>query len=272
MSWHLDSAVADRYAGGEVTPVLAASIEQHLIGCADCRALLHVDPARLDQVWSEVIETVQAPRPGVLERILLWLGVSGSTARVIVATPALRGSWLSGVVLVLLLALYVAHSSPRGAFFFLVLAPVLPLIGVAAAFGPGIDPTHEFAAASPYSMLRLLVARTTFVVTTTLAPAVAVALFLPGDHWVAVAWLLPSLALTTVSLAATRYVPIHVAALALGLIWIGLRLARLVVHGPSVTTTEAQGLQLVSLAILALAAWSIATHRQDLSERIRRNL
>jgi predicted anti-sigma-YlaC factor YlaD len=270
--WHLDAAVAERYADGQMTPVLAASVEQHLITCADCRALLRTDPARLDRVWSEVIDRVHAPRPSVIERGLHRLGVDPSTARVISATPTLRGSWLTGVVLVLALALYVAHASPRGTFLFLVLAPVLPLLGVAGAFGPSLDPTYEIAAASPYSTMRMLVARTLFVVTTTLAPALAAAFFLPGDHWVAVGWLLPSLALTTVSLAAARHLPIHLSALALSAVWIGAGATRFVAHGADVDATMVQTLQWLSLAVIALAAWNIAAHRQDLSEQLRRNL
>jgi hypothetical protein len=270
--WHLDTGVVERYADGRITPVLAASIEQHLVGCADCRSLLSVEPARLERVWAEVSEQVHAPHPGVVERSLLRLGARESTARVIAATPALRGSWLGGVVLVLALALYVAHASPRGAFFFLVLAPVLPLLGVAASFGPGIDPTYEMAAATPYSTMRLLVARTSFVVTTTILPALGAALFLPGNHWVAVAWLLPSLALTGLSLAVARRVPIHLSALAMCALWVSVCTARLVTHGATVDATAAQSLQWVSLGVLVLAAWNIATHRQDLSEQLRRNL
>lgn len=270
--WHLDIAIAERYVEGRVTPMLASSIEQHLIGCADCRALLQVEPARLDRVWSGVFERVHAPRPNPVERGLRGLGFDESTARVIAATPTLRGSWLSGVVLVLALALYVAHASPRGTFLFLVLAPVLPLLGVAGAFGPHLDPSHEIVAASPFSTMRLLVARTTFVVATTLLPALTAAVFLPGDHWLAVAWLLPSLALTSVSLAAARHFPIHVSALGISAVWIGLCSSRLVTHGPTVGTSAVEGLQWASLVVIGLAAWSITTHRHDLSERLRRNL
>ena len=38
--WHLDAELAGRYAQGGVSTVLASSVEQHLIRCAACRALL----------------------------------------------------------------------------------------------------------------------------------------------------------------------------------------------------------------------------------------
>jgi hypothetical protein len=272
-NWHLDTDIAERYTEGRIGDVFAASIEQHVLDCDACRALLRLEPARADRVWTEIIEQVQAPRPTLVERGLHRLGVRGTTARVIAATPTLRGSWLAGIVLVLAVALYVAHATPRGTFFFFVLAPVLPLLGVASAFGPDVDPTHEIAAASPYSTMRLLVARTSFVVTTTLVPAVAAAFFLPGDHWLAVAWLLPSLALTTVALAAAGRFPVRQSALALSGLWVALCFSRAMLRGTGTgaSAREAQGLQLVSLIVLAIAAWFIATRPQDLAEQLRRN-
>lgn len=272
-SWHLDPDLADRYADGRVTPVLAASVEQHLITCAGCRGLLSagVDPARLERVWSEVIERVEDPRRTLLERVLLRVGVGEATARVIAVTPMLRGAWLSGVVVLLALSLLVAHASPRGVLLFVALAPVMPLLGVAAAFGPGLDRTHEIAAASPYSTNRLLVARTGFVAVTALVPAVATAFFLPGDHWISVAWLLPCVALCTVSLAAARFVPIHLSALGMAGLWVVLVALRLSVQGSATPPGEAVALQVVSLAVITVAAWSVLTHRQELSEQLRSN-
>jgi hypothetical protein len=270
--WHLDLDLAARYAGGRVAPVLAASVEQHLIGCGDCRGLLHLDPSRFEAVWSEVVERVQAPRQGLMHRLLARAGVSEETIRIVVATPILRGAWLASVIVVLVFALYAAHAAPRGVFVFLVLAPVLPLIGVAATFSPEIDPTHEMLAASPYSMIRMLALRSTFVVATTLVPTTVAALLLPGNHWVSVAWLLPSLALTSACLALAGRFPVHLSAAGLGGLWVATCVSRAAALGTTTALEQQQAVQAVSLVVLAIAAWSITIHRQVLSEQLRRHL
>ena len=89
--WHLDGELAGRYATGVLGPVLAASVEQHLVACAHCRSLLadHVDTPRLDRVWNDVLERVEAPRRTLLERLL---GVPAGTVktRMMRARRALR--------------------------------------------------------------------------------------------------------------------------------------------------------------------------------------
>jgi hypothetical protein len=42
-------------------------------------------------------------------------------------------------------------------------APLVPLVGVAVAYGPEADPAHELTATAPYSGLRLVLLRTAAV-------------------------------------------------------------------------------------------------------------
>ena len=267
--WHLDPALAGRYERGEVGGVLAASVEQHLVVCPACRALLHADPARLDAVWAEVVEQVQAPRAGLLERVLRLVGVGGPTARLVAATPTLRGSWLLSVLLVLVLALLAGHSSHRGVVVFVALAPVLPLAGVALAFGQRFDPALDIAAASPYSLVRLLAARTAFVLVTTLLPAAVVAPFLPGDAWTTVGWLLPGLAMSATVLAAARRVEPLTTAAVLAAAWTALVSWRATADQP-LLLEHGLLVQLVSLAALVVAAATLVLHRHDLTHATRR--
>lgn len=265
-TWHLDRDLADRYTDGRVGGTLAASVEQHLVGCAHCRDLIHpagLDTARLDAVWSEVLEQVEAPRVGLLERLLRRLGVASSTARLVAATPTLRGAWVIGVCVVLLLALLASHASPRGTAVFVALAPVLPLAGVALAFNPRTDPFLELAAASPYSLLRLLLARTTFVVGSTLLPAVLLTPLLPGDRWLTVGWLLPALAMSTVVLALAPRVEPFLSATVLAGGWLALSTWRMTL-GPSLLVGHSPLVQLVSAIAFAVAATHLVTHRHDL--------
>lgn len=223
-TWHVpDLALAD-YVHGRVAPSAAASTEAHLLSCARCRAVLApaLDLVELDQIWAEVVQRTDAPRPGVVEVLLLRCGLRSDTARLLGATPSLRLSWLAGVALALLLALFAAQTGERGTAVFLALAPILPVVGVALAFAPRIDPTYELAAAAPYSCLRLLLLRSVAVLISTLLPAGLAAAFLPGAPWLAVAWLLPALALAALTLAAATFVDIVWSAFGLSVAWLSV--------------------------------------------------
>jgi len=150
-TWHLDEDVLDRYVGGSAPPALAASVEAHVIACAACRERLvpAVDLPRLDRVWEEVLERVDAPVPGPVERLLLRLGVRDDTARLLAATPSLRGAWFLSVVAVLALALLSAHATDRGVVVFLALAPLLPVAGVAMSYSPLTDPVSARPSPAP---------------------------------------------------------------------------------------------------------------------------
>lgn len=270
-TWHLDDELTRRYAEGRAPAVLAASVEQHVLACGRCRGQLtgYVDAGRLEAGWAAVLDRVETPRPSLVERLLTRAGVDPGTARLAAATPVLRGAWLTAVVVVLALALLAAHSDPSGVAVFLALAPVLPLLGVAAAFGPHADPSHELVAAAPYPVARLLAVRTALVVATTLVPAALLAVLLPEGTWRAVGWLLPALAMTTGSLALGAWVPAHRAALVLSGGWVGLVLLGLVeARDPYLATHLA--VQLTSAAALAMAVGSLLTHADRLSEQVRR--
>jgi hypothetical protein len=269
-AWHMDSDLADAYAAGRVGPVLAASVEQHLLRCEACRALLPVDRPRLDAVWSEVVERVLEPRRSLLERLLGRLGLDEGTSRLVAATPSLRGAWLTGVVVVLCLAVMAAHSDENGVAVFMALAPVLPVAGVALVFGPKADPAHEIVAATPYSALHLLAVRTAFVVGTTMVPAALLSPFLPGGGLIALAWLVPALALTGATLILATWLAPHVAAVGLGAAWVSVVLPGLAHHRDPLLAAH-PAVQLLSVAALAASALVLLTHRHELPEIIRRN-
>ncbi|MEP7019261.1 MAG: zf-HC2 domain-containing protein [Pseudonocardiales bacterium] len=206
--WHADSTALSTYAAGRADPVTAASIEAHLTSCGSCRTSLGsaVDPARVHAIFAEVTERLDAPRAGFIEHTLIWMGVRSDAARLLTVTPLIRGSWLLSVLAVAAFAVIAADASPAGTLAFLVLAPLAPVAGVAAAFGRGGDPCYEVAVAAPYSALRLLMIRAIAVLVTTALGVLAASLLLPGDATVTLAWLLPSLALTGLTLAASERV------------------------------------------------------------------
>lgn len=269
--WHLDPDLAGAYAARRTDPVLTASLEVHLLSCADCRGLIaRVAPLpTLDTSWVEVLERVERPRPRLLERVLLAVGIESTTARLLALTPSLRGAWLGGVVLVLTIALVLAYADGDGVAFFLAVAPLLPAAGVAFAFGPASDPAHELTAAAPYSSLRLLAIRTALVVGTTLAPAAVVGALLPGRGLLAVAWLVPALALAAGTLAIGALTSPLTAAVGLAGSWLAVTTAAPHLSRTSQLVTE-PGTQLTCLVLLLLFSGALVHRRNDLPELFRR--
>jgi hypothetical protein len=209
MNPHVEAELLAAYASGDVDGAHAYSIEAHVVDCSDCQAAIGrlAAAARLQRVWADIEDRLDAPRVGPVEVVLARLGVPDHLARLLAATPSLSVSWLSAVALSLgFAAVAAAEGSERGLLLFLCVAALLPLAGVAAAFGRGLDPTFEVAVAAPFSNVRLLLVRTAAVLVTTIALAGLAALTLPGVGWTAAAWLLPSLGLTAMSLALATYI------------------------------------------------------------------
>ncbi|MGH8824856.1 MAG: zf-HC2 domain-containing protein [Jiangellaceae bacterium] len=204
-AWHADGEVLRAYGEGRLDVAGRWSVEAHLTACAGCRlqARALVDPARLGRLRAALVEAVDVPRAGVVERLLVRLGVADHMARVLAATPALRGSWLLAVAATLVFAVLAARvsRSPDATLGLLCVAPLLPLAGIAVAYGPGIDPTYEIGLAAPMRSFRLLLLRAAAVLGTSTLLAAAASLMLPRLGWGAAGWLLPSLGLTVCGLA-----------------------------------------------------------------------
>jgi hypothetical protein len=223
--WHVDEDILLRYARGRGRLSADASIEAHLLSCGQCRALLApaVEPDRLERLWTGVAERVDAPRPGPVERLLRLVGMSGDTARLLAATPTLRVSWLVAMAAALAFAVVAASASGArdvGTLLFLLVAPVLPVAGVAVAFHRGLDPAYEIGLAAPYSQFRLLLLRSAAVVAVTCAAVSVAGLLLPERGLTAAAWLLPALALSSLTLVLARRVDVAGAAAAVGGSWV----------------------------------------------------
>jgi hypothetical protein len=224
-AWHVPPDALDAYAERRADAVSAASVEAHLLDCPQCRLAISTRPTeqpRLDAIWAEVVEAVDAPKPSLVERLCLRLGMPDSAARLLGATPSLRASWLGAVAVTLAFVLLAAHDGAEGTLLFLIVAPVLPLAGVAAAYGPGVDPTHELTLAAPLSTTRLLLMRAVAVLGVTLVLAGAASLGLPHMGLLAAAWALPALALAAAALAASTWFEPTRAAIALAVLWVAV--------------------------------------------------
>ena len=84
---------------------------------------------------------------------------------------------------------------------FLLVAPLVPVLGVAAAYGPRHDPLETLVVTAPYGRTRLILVRTLAVLVSVLPVTALLGLALPGPPWVAAAWLGPALALVPLLLA-----------------------------------------------------------------------
>jgi hypothetical protein len=222
-TWHADDDLLARYVRGDADPVLGASLEQHLLSCPDCRARIadHVPTPPLEVVWARIREAAQAGRPGLIERVLIRLGVREPDALLVALAPSLRTSWLIGLAVSLVfVGLGAEYGGTRGLTFFLLVAPLVPVAGVAFAYGPDVDPAYEAGLAVPHPAARLLLLRTAAVLATSLPLAVLTTLLVPNLSWTAISWLLPALAFTAVVLAASTWTRPTVAAAGLGGAWL----------------------------------------------------
>lgn len=276
MSWHADRAMLERYQSHLLTPAATASVETHVMACASCRAELAAlgDPHRLSRNWDAIASRVDRPSLSLVERLLVRVGVAEHRARLVVSTPALRLPWIVAVCAVLAMAvlLHEAGDDSAGSFFtFLVVAPLLPLAGVAAAFSGRGDPVRELIATTPQSTLELVLVRTVAVVgVTSVLTAVATVPF--SFDWTAAVWLLPALGLSAATLALATWIPAAWAAGGLASAWVAgaavtWRLHRL---DPDVVDRffafRSSG-QLLFAAVLLVAAAVVGVRREALDLR-----
>lgn len=228
MSWHADRSMLADYQGGTLSAARAASVESHLTACGPCRSALATmaDPSRLAGNWAAIEDRLDDRRP-LLERLLVRVGLREHHARLVAMTPALRGRTLAAVAALLAAVVLVAvpgDGRDGGFYLFLVVAPLLPLVGVAVAFGGFNDPAHELTIAAPAPAFELLLARVLAIVTATSVLSLIAAVPLPHSGWTVAGWLLPALGLSAASLALSTWVPAHWAAAALGSAWVALAL------------------------------------------------
>ncbi|BCY09336.1 zf-HC2 domain-containing protein [Actinoplanes sp. L3-i22] len=251
--WHADDALLSAYARGRLDRARAASVEQHLSGCARCRAGIapYADPGLHSRAWADVVDVLQRPRQSLFEWILVGLGLSAPAARLATGASAARRAWVAGCVLVAAFALVARYTDGRVAIWFLTVAPLVPLTGVAAAYGPGTFPMHDIVSAAPYPRLRLVLLRCLPVLPMTAALLAVGGLALPGVTQAAL-WLLPGLALAVFGLVAERFVGARAAIAGLAVLWICVVTAARVSTG-SVLSAFSPAVQMASLLVILVA-------------------
>jgi Putative zinc-finger len=202
--WHVSDRDLGAWIDGTASPIGAASVEQHLVGCDRCQSAVgeFVQAAPLNAVWYSIRSRIETPRLNLVGRCLARLGMPERNAMLISTAPSLSSAWLTGVVLALAFAVLAANSAgTRGIVIYLLIAPLAPLVGIAAAFGARSDPLFELTVASPYSKFRLLLWRSAAVLATTIPITLMAAIPLHAPWWIGAAWLLPAASLVALALA-----------------------------------------------------------------------
>jgi hypothetical protein len=238
MSWHVDELAVRRYQSDEADRVASASLEAHLTGCEQCRGLLTVDDDWLERSWIAVADRVEPGKSGVVESGLTKLGVPSHIARVIAITPSLRISWMLAVAGILAFSAAASRADSHNWDLFLMIAPLVPVAGVAVAYGRIVDPSHEMTVSAPFDQVRLLLLRTFAVTASAVMLSLAVDLVTSSPAATGV-WLLPALALTAITLALGTHMTMWIAASTSTAIWIGFLL---------LVTMEADGRQYAAFA------------------------
>jgi len=272
-TWHAGADLLDRYASGEIDDARAYSLEAHLLACGDCRSALagRAEADLLERAWAGVADALDAPSPSVVERGLLALGVREHVARLLAATPSLSLSWFAAEAIGLGFALIAANAQPMdgrgdlGLLLFLVVAALLPVVGVAAAYGPGVDPTYEVAQSSPMRGYRLLMIRSTAVLASSVALAAVAALALPTLDWRAAAWMLPSLGLTLAALALSTWVRPLVASGIVTLAWVFVAIVATFDSADRLVAFHEAG-QIVFLVLIAVSVLALARRRETFEQ------
>ncbi|MFF1421784.1 zf-HC2 domain-containing protein [Streptomyces sp. NPDC058280] len=222
---HASERLISRYARGDtgIASDEVWALEAHLESCAVCRGRLSAVvgerapavTALVDGVWSELAPLLPRVHPMPPRR--RW-ALTLSTWASPVMVP-----WLCMTTVVIALAVLLdltsgqsAGQSGQGISVVVLLAPVLPVLGIAASWARGLDPAYELTAATPRAGLHLVLRRTTSVLVLVIS-VLLVAGWLTSTS--VAQWLLPCLAFTTGTLALGGLIGVTRAALGLVAVW-----------------------------------------------------
>lgn len=219
--------------------------------------------ANLDAIMGEI----SAPPRSRFERTLLAVRVPEPTARLVAATPVLRWAWFAAVAIVLLFAASAGAEQWRPGdqlAVFLALAPIVPVIGVALAYGPHADRAYEVTVAAPLSGLRLLLLRSLTVVAAAAVLSLALVITAPTEGWMRLAWLLPAAATTGCALALATRLGMRRAAIAVVVGWLSLVIVVAQVRDDATAPFRTVGQFIAAgVALAAAAAIVLGRHRLD---------
>jgi hypothetical protein len=196
------------------------------------------DDVDLDRVWTSVAAEVWRRHPGRLERTATRLLRSPGLARALLTTPSLLLPWLIASVVVLCAGALAQVGAGQPLVW--LIAPAVAAVGIAYAYGPGIDPAWELSCSCAVSDRMVLLTRAVAVFAVNAALGLAASAVTLGTRaeantaQVTFAWLLPMTAVCALTLAVAVAVRSASAGAGVGVaVWIIFVLARSVTSLPT---------------------------------------
>ena len=163
----------------------------------------HDDPGPhdvdLDRAWLGVAAQVWRRRPGPVERAAGRLLRSPGLARALVTTPALLLGWVIATAVVLIAG--VGFTLGTGQPWVALLAPAVAAVGIAYAYGPGIDPSLELSQSMAVSDRMVLLVRALAVFGLNAVLGLAASAASGAAAAVTFGWLVPMTAVCALALA-----------------------------------------------------------------------
>ena len=203
-----------------MSPVRAASVEQHLFACATCRgAVSAATPVGfLQDSWTQVADVIDRPPRRIVASIVDRL-LPDRYARPVSATLGLQWAWLASTVTLAGVAALVSRVAEADRLF-LSLAPLVAVAIVVAAFAPAGEPGGEASFATPVFGLGLVLRRLVAALVPALLVLVILAMFVADLDVDSLVWLLPAVGLASTTLALSTFVAIPVAAGGASTVWV----------------------------------------------------
>jgi hypothetical protein len=227
--WHATPVLLAAYAAGLAEPPDSWSLEAHLISCAACRAELSVHLAPSDnRLLAEQRDQLLA---GLPVRAAVYRQARRWSLRWVLRPGPLIAVAVTVVALGIVDALVVGAASDFGMLW--LLAPAIPVSGVALMSISENDPCWEAVAAAPAALLRLTLWRTLALhalAIQLLAVAAVIGAMTGNGVGAAVAWLLPSFALTASALALGAFIGVERSSRAIALLWCVAALTPALLH------------------------------------------
>jgi len=215
------------------------------------------DDINLDRVWAGVAAEVWRRHPGWLERTAARLLRSPGLARALLTTPSLLVPWLVSTVVVFGAGALLRLGPGQPAVW--LLAPAIAAVGIACAYGPGIDPAWELCYSMPVSERMVLLTRAVAVFAVNAVLGLVASAASGAAASLTFGWLLPMTAICGLTLAvAVAARSATVGATAGVAAWVITVLANRTASGQITATVTNTETYLPYLAAAACAAAAVA--------------
>jgi hypothetical protein len=153
----------------------------------------------LSRVWTGVAAEVWRRHPGPVERIATRLLRSPGLARALLTSPSLTLPWLISTLVVFAAGGVINFAGGQPLVW--LLAPAIAAIGIAYAYGPGIDPAWELSCSMAVSDRMVLLVRGLAVFAVNMALGLVASAVSGAAAPVTFGWLVPMTAMCALALA-----------------------------------------------------------------------